>query len=163
MAQLMKIFPADLMSKLSRAASDAKILRIAWSSVTTVMIMSDNSVTRASFEQTSPPISLASACAVSLARLLTKEFMDALRNPNVPRRKLVGPTGSAPPETAVHMDRLKEIDTSDVEPMAQILIDGDTAAFRADIPAPPLGNQTGLANAPQAGNGYFKVPRVIER
>ena len=49
-----------------------------------------------------------------------------------------------------HMDRLKEIDTSDVEPMAQILIDADTAAFRADIPAPPLGNQTGLANAPQA-------------
>ena len=63
-----------------------------------------------------------------------------------------------------HVDRLNEIDTSNVEPMAQVLFDaGETTTLRADVPVPPLGNQAGLANAPQPGAGYFKVPRVIER
>lgn len=63
-----------------------------------------------------------------------------------------------------HMDRLKEIDTEDVEPMAQVLFDaGERATLRDDVPVPPLGNQAALANAPQAGAGYFKVPKVIER
>lgn len=63
-----------------------------------------------------------------------------------------------------HMDRLNEIDTTGVEPMAQVLFEAEeTATLRADLPSPPLGNQTALANAPQAGAGYFKVPRVIER
>jgi aspartyl-tRNA(Asn)/glutamyl-tRNA(Gln) amidotransferase subunit C len=63
-----------------------------------------------------------------------------------------------------HMARLDEIDTSGVEPMAQVLYDaGETAALRADAPAPPLGNAAALANAPQPGSGYFKVPKVIER
>ena len=51
-----------------------------------------------------------------------------------------------------------------VEPMAQVLYDaGETATLRADVPVPPLGNEAALANAPQAGAGYFKVPKVIER
>ena len=63
-----------------------------------------------------------------------------------------------------HMDKLKEIDTTGVEPMAQVLFDaGETATLRADVPAPPLGCQAALANAPQPGAGYFKVPKVIER
>ncbi len=63
-----------------------------------------------------------------------------------------------------HMDKLKEIDTTGVEPMAQVLYEAEeTAVLRADVPVPPLGSQTGLANAPQAGAGYFKVPKVIER
>ena len=63
-----------------------------------------------------------------------------------------------------HVDRLNEIDTSNVEPMAQVLFDADeTSTLRADVPVPPLGNQAGLANAPQPGAGYFKVPKVIER
>ena len=63
-----------------------------------------------------------------------------------------------------HMDRLNEVDTSGVEPMAQVLFEaGETATLRADIPADPLGNQAALANAPQPGSGYFKVPKVIER
>jgi len=63
-----------------------------------------------------------------------------------------------------HVDRLNEIDTSNVEPMAQVLFDaGEAATLRADVPVPPLGNQAGLANAPQPGAGYFKVPKVIER
>ena len=63
-----------------------------------------------------------------------------------------------------HMDALKEIDTSGVEPMAQVLFDAEeTATLRPDVPLPPLGNQAALANAPQPGAGYFKVPKVIER
>ncbi len=63
-----------------------------------------------------------------------------------------------------HFDRLNEIDTTGVEPMAQVLFDaGETATLREDVPVPPLGNQAALANAPQPGAGYFKVPKVIER
>jgi aspartyl-tRNA(Asn)/glutamyl-tRNA(Gln) amidotransferase subunit C len=63
-----------------------------------------------------------------------------------------------------HMDRLNEIDTTGVEPMAQVLFEaGETATLRDDVPVPPLGNQAALANAPDPGAGYFKVPQVIER
>lgn len=63
-----------------------------------------------------------------------------------------------------HFDKLSEIDTSGVEPMAQVLYGaGVTAALREDLPRQPLDNQTALANAPQPGAGYFKVPKVIER
>jgi aspartyl-tRNA(Asn)/glutamyl-tRNA(Gln) amidotransferase subunit C len=67
-------------------------------------------------------------------------------------------------EILEHIDQLKEIDTSGVEPMAQVLYEAeDTATLRADLPVPPLGNAATLANAPQPGAGYFKVPKVIER
>jgi len=67
-----------------------------------------------------------------------------------------------------HVERLNEVDTSGVEPMAQVLYAvGDTAGFtakwRADRERPPLGTDRALANAPQSGAGYFKVPKVIER
>jgi aspartyl-tRNA(Asn)/glutamyl-tRNA(Gln) amidotransferase subunit C len=63
-----------------------------------------------------------------------------------------------------HMARLNEIDTEGVEPMSQVLFDADeTATLRADVPVAPLGNAAALANAPQSGAGYFKVPKVIER
>lgn len=67
-----------------------------------------------------------------------------------------------------HVERLNEVDTAGVEPMAQVLYaagatDGDTARLRADLERPPLGTDVALANAPQAGAGYFKVPKVIER
>lgn len=63
-----------------------------------------------------------------------------------------------------HMDKLNELDTSNVEPMAQVLYAaGETETLRADRERPPLGNQLALANAPQKGAGYFKAPRVIER
>ena len=67
-------------------------------------------------------------------------------------------------EILVHMDKLAEIDTGDIAPMSQVLYDAEeTATLRADEERPPLGTETALANAPQAGGGYFKVPRVIER
>lgn len=63
-----------------------------------------------------------------------------------------------------HVDKLNELDTSNVEPMAQVLFDAEeTATLREDRERPCLTNQEALANAPIAGAGYFKVPKVIER
>ena len=67
-------------------------------------------------------------------------------------------------EILTHMDALSELDTSAVEPMAQVLYQSEeTATLREDQPIPPLGNEIALANAPLAGAGYYKVPKVIER
>jgi len=63
-----------------------------------------------------------------------------------------------------HIARLNEIDTAGVEPMTQVLYDaGETATWRDDRQRPPLGTEVALANAPQRGAGYFKVPKVIDR
>jgi aspartyl-tRNA(Asn)/glutamyl-tRNA(Gln) amidotransferase subunit C len=67
-------------------------------------------------------------------------------------------------EILVHMDRLKEIDTSQVEPMSQVLYEAEeTATLRRDRERPGLGSQVALANAPLTSSGYFKVPEVIKR
>ncbi len=61
-----------------------------------------------------------------------------------------------------HIERLKEIDTEGVEPMAQVLYEAE-GELRPDRVRPSLGTEAALANAPQPGAGYFKVPKVIER
>jgi len=67
-------------------------------------------------------------------------------------------------EILTHMDKLNELDTSNVEPMAQVLYAApETATLRDDRERPPLGNAEALKNAPLAGAGYYKVPRVIDR
>ncbi len=63
-----------------------------------------------------------------------------------------------------YIEQLNELDTGDVEPMAQVLYQADeTATLREDIPHAPLGNEEALRNAAVSGAGYFKVPKVIER
>jgi aspartyl-tRNA(Asn)/glutamyl-tRNA(Gln) amidotransferase subunit C len=48
--------------------------------------------------------------------------------------------------------------------MAQVLYEAEeTATLREDRERPCLDNATALQNAPLAGAGYYKVPRVIER
>lgn len=67
-------------------------------------------------------------------------------------------------EILTHIDTLNELDTSNVQPMAQVLYDaGETATLREDRERAPIGNEAALANAPVAGGGYYKVPKVIER
>jgi aspartyl-tRNA(Asn)/glutamyl-tRNA(Gln) amidotransferase subunit C len=67
-------------------------------------------------------------------------------------------------EILTHIDKLNELDTSGVEPMAQVLYDAEeTATLRADRERPSLSNADAVANAPVSGGGYFKVPLVIER
>jgi aspartyl-tRNA(Asn)/glutamyl-tRNA(Gln) amidotransferase subunit C len=63
-----------------------------------------------------------------------------------------------------HMDQLNAVDVEGVEPMAQVLFAaGAEDTLRPDVVQPPLGNEAALANAPQPGAGYFKVPKVIDR
>jgi aspartyl-tRNA(Asn)/glutamyl-tRNA(Gln) amidotransferase subunit C len=63
-----------------------------------------------------------------------------------------------------HFDKLNEVDTTGVEPMAQVLSsNAGKDTLREDQVVPPLDNHAALANAPQPGAGYFKVPKVIER
>jgi aspartyl-tRNA(Asn)/glutamyl-tRNA(Gln) amidotransferase subunit C len=67
-------------------------------------------------------------------------------------------------EILTHIDKLNELNTSGVEPMAQVLFEaGETATLREDRERPPVGTEAALANAPLSGAGYFKVPKVIER
>jgi len=76
-----------------------------------------------------------------------------------------------------YVDRLNELDTSDVAPMAQVSdrYGVDEAqqgserfayAMREDVLyglRPSLPHQEALANAPDADEEFFRVPKVIER
>lgn len=67
-------------------------------------------------------------------------------------------------EILTHIGKLNELDTTGVEPMAQVLYEaGETATLRGDEERSSLGNERALANAPVAGVGCFKVPKVIEK
>lgn len=66
-------------------------------------------------------------------------------------------------EILAYVDQLNELDTSGVEPMAQVLHEGNATPLRPDVPGPSFEQSTALRCAPQAGAGHFKVPRVIER
>jgi aspartyl-tRNA(Asn)/glutamyl-tRNA(Gln) amidotransferase subunit C len=62
------------------------------------------------------------------------------------------------------MEKLNSLDTADVEPMAQVLYEaGETATLREDVERLPTPNAEALRNAAVSGQGYFKVPLVIER
>src|SRR5580765_7032606 len=70
-----------------------------------------------------------------------------------------------------YIDRLNELDTSDVPPMAQISNKfggmeesgrfGD--ALRDDVVVPCLPHNEALKNAPETDGDFFKVPNVIEK
>jgi aspartyl-tRNA(Asn)/glutamyl-tRNA(Gln) amidotransferase subunit C len=71
-----------------------------------------------------------------------------------------------------YIDRLNELDTTDVPPMVQISAGfgstdesrGNTAsALRADVLIPCLPHKEAMQNAPQTDGEFFKVPKVIEK
>jgi len=63
-----------------------------------------------------------------------------------------------------YVQKLNELDTAGVEPMAQVTYPGsENASFRNDQPHRNFSQEEALANAPEPGAGSFKVPRVIER
>ena len=70
-----------------------------------------------------------------------------------------------------YIDRLNELDTSDVPPMAQISAKfgqsnakaNDTIAWREDILVPCLPHADAMKNAPESDGEFFKVPKVIEK
>jgi aspartyl-tRNA(Asn)/glutamyl-tRNA(Gln) amidotransferase subunit C len=69
-----------------------------------------------------------------------------------------------------YVAQLNELDTSKVEPMAQVadLLDagadkGDGAQLRADVVRPSLDRAAVMAEAPETDGAFFKTPKVIER
>jgi aspartyl-tRNA(Asn)/glutamyl-tRNA(Gln) amidotransferase subunit C len=61
-----------------------------------------------------------------------------------------------------YIDRLNELDTSNVKAVAQAA--SQTAdAMRPDEPRPCLPREEALRNAPVSDRTFFKVPKVIER
>ncbi len=71
-----------------------------------------------------------------------------------------------------YIDRLNQLDTANVEPMAQVASlyregkDESQAvahAMRADEPRPSMPHDEALRNAPKSDGVFFKVPKVIER
>jgi aspartyl-tRNA(Asn)/glutamyl-tRNA(Gln) amidotransferase subunit C len=90
-------------------------------------------------------------------------YVAALANLNLTDRE-VAKMAEDLGEVLTHMEKLNELDTANVEPMAQVLYEaGETATLAEDAERPGVGQETAVANAPLAGAGFFKVPKVIER
>jgi aspartyl-tRNA(Asn)/glutamyl-tRNA(Gln) amidotransferase subunit C len=64
-----------------------------------------------------------------------------------------------------YIGKLNELDTSGVEPMAQVLADDQTAdaTLREDLVVPSAVADDVLRQAPDPEPPYFRVPKVIER
>lgn len=62
-------------------------------------------------------------------------------------------------EILEYVEKLDELDTSDVEPLSHVM--EVTNAFREDAPGDSLPREEGLANAPETDGEFFIVPRVI--
>jgi aspartyl-tRNA(Asn)/glutamyl-tRNA(Gln) amidotransferase subunit C len=59
-----------------------------------------------------------------------------------------------------YVEKLNELDTDGIMPTAHAVPMEN--AFRDDIPTPPIGIDSALANAPDRVESFFRVPRVIE-
>jgi aspartyl-tRNA(Asn)/glutamyl-tRNA(Gln) amidotransferase subunit C len=68
-------------------------------------------------------------------------------------------------EILEYIGKLDELDTSRVEPMAQVLSDDQSAdaTLREDLVIPSAVAEEILKQAPDPQPPYFRVPRVIER
>ena len=63
-----------------------------------------------------------------------------------------------------YVEKLNELDTTAVQPMAQVLYDApEDLTLREDRERPGFPQEQSLANAPESGAGQFKVAKVIER
>ena len=59
-----------------------------------------------------------------------------------------------------YIDVLNQVDTSAVEPMAHVLEIRNV--MRADQVQPSLPREAALQTAPDAEDGFFKVPKIVE-
>ena len=68
-----------------------------------------------------------------------------------------------------HIAQLAELDTAEIEPMAQVgdvlgaAADGAGASLRRDAEVPSLDRKAVMAAAPETDGRFFKVPKVIDR
>jgi aspartyl-tRNA(Asn)/glutamyl-tRNA(Gln) amidotransferase subunit C len=58
-----------------------------------------------------------------------------------------------------YVEQLNRLDTSDVPPA--IGMTGGSPSFREDREGDSLGSEEALSNAPESGQGHFKVPRIL--
>jgi aspartyl-tRNA(Asn)/glutamyl-tRNA(Gln) amidotransferase subunit C len=61
-----------------------------------------------------------------------------------------------------HVEALRELDVSQVEPMTHALAAGEAPVLRPDEVHESLSPEEALANAPAREGTCFKVPRIIE-
>ena len=68
-------------------------------------------------------------------------------------------------EILEYVGKLNELDTTNVEPMAQVLADDQNAdaTLREDLVVPCAVADDVLEHAPDPEPPYFRVPKVIER
>ena len=59
-----------------------------------------------------------------------------------------------------HAAKVGEVATADVEPTASAIPRANV--LRPDEPRPSLPTEAALSNAPEAEEGRFKVPRIVE-
>ncbi len=63
-------------------------------------------------------------------------------------------------EILAYMDKLNELDTTNVEPMMHAM--EMTNVFREDVLEPSIPHEAALQNAPVHDGQYFIVPRILE-
>ncbi len=59
-----------------------------------------------------------------------------------------------------YMDKLNELDTKDIGPTSHVLDIHNVT--RDDVPAPSLGREDALSNAPDKTEKFYRVPKIIE-
>ncbi|MBN1488837.1 MAG: Asp-tRNA(Asn)/Glu-tRNA(Gln) amidotransferase subunit GatC [Phycisphaerae bacterium] len=60
-----------------------------------------------------------------------------------------------------YIEKLNEVDTTDVEPTAHALPIHNV--FREDVPTEPYGPDQALNNSPQRVGSFFGVPKVLDQ
>lgn len=60
-----------------------------------------------------------------------------------------------------YVEQLKAIDTEGVEPTATVV--DSAGVYREDQVRPSLPREGALANAPEAAEGFFVVPKIIQQ
>ena len=75
--------------------------------------------------------------------------------PDEEKQKLTGQLNAI----LAYMDQLNRIDTSNVEPLSQVIDLSNVAGD--DVRTPGLSREEALKNAPAHSERFFKVPKVI--
>lgn len=63
-------------------------------------------------------------------------------------------------EVLDYVEKMNELDTRDVEPLAHCLPVSNV--FREDLIRPSLGSDKAMANAPDNDGDFFKVPKILD-
>ncbi len=65
------------------------------------------------------------------------------------------------PQIVQFVEKLNELNTEEVEPFYELI--DRTTPMRDDTPEDGLTQEEALQNAPESGEGFFIVPRVVEK